>query len=244
MLFSIVIPTYNHFYDLLRPCLDSIERNTNLTDGQKEIIIVSNGSTDETVGYIEFKKRSGLPYKILDFPKPLGFPKAVNIGCLAARGDFLVILNNDVEILACTKDIWLLEMLMPFSDPEVAVSGPVKIVNEATNREFVMFFCVMIRKSVFEQLNGLDESFYPGFGEDVDFCIRATLAGYRLEQVPKGSKLVPKEGEPNVTKVSFPINHKSFQTFGHFVTFHEVSERSNKLLFQKYGRTGDSRENE
>ena len=73
---SIIIPTYNRF-DLLKTCLDSVEKYTNLKD--KEIVIVSNGCKDKTVRFIKLKQDIGLPYKLLEFPRPIGFPKAINI---------------------------------------------------------------------------------------------------------------------------------------------------------------------
>jgi GT2 family glycosyltransferase len=228
---SIIIPTYNHFSDLLRPCLESIEKYTNLSD--KEIIIVSNGSTDDTIPYIEYKKRCGLPYKLLDFPRPIGFPKAINIGALASQGDFLAVVNNDIEILPSVIDAWTNIMLEPFVRPDVAVSGPVQVTNDITNRVFILFFCALIKRSIFEQLNGLDEIFSPGYGDDVDFCIRAKLKGYKCIKVPEGGRI---EQDGNITLVDFPIKHISFATFKESVKLSERIKKSNDILYQRYGR--------
>jgi N-acetylglucosaminyl-diphospho-decaprenol L-rhamnosyltransferase len=43
---------------------------------------------------------------------------------------------------------------------------------------------LMFRRDVWERLGGLDERFYPVWFEDVDFCRRATEAGYRIEYIP------------------------------------------------------------
>jgi N-acetylglucosaminyl-diphospho-decaprenol L-rhamnosyltransferase len=43
---------------------------------------------------------------------------------------------------------------------------------------------LMVRRDVWESLGGMDESFYPVWFEDVDFCRRATDAGLRIEYVP------------------------------------------------------------
>lgn len=43
---------------------------------------------------------------------------------------------------------------------------------------------LMVRRDVWERLGGFDESFHPVWFEDVDFCLRAAQAGYRIEYVP------------------------------------------------------------
>ena len=228
---SIIIPTYNHFSDLLKPCLDSVEKYTDLSD--KEIIIVSNGSTDETVPYIEYRKKCGLPYKVFDFPKSIGFPRANNVGALAAGGEFLVLLNNDAVILPCVNDAWIKIMMDPFIDSKMAVTGPVSTVNEPTNNPFIIFVCAMIRKTVYDQLNGLDKAFDPGYGEDVDFCIRVEMAGYKFVKVPVGGRVIQ---NGNITLVDFPIKHISFGTFKDTVKLQERMKKSNEILYERYGR--------
>ena len=93
MKFSIVIPTLNR-WDLLNKCLRSIKENTDLTDA--EVIVVSNGCTDHTPTY--FKSVYKAPFHIIEWPKPLGYPKAVNMGMSAATGDYVILLNNDTEL--------------------------------------------------------------------------------------------------------------------------------------------------
>jgi len=191
----------------------------------KEIIIVSNGSTDETVPYIEYKKRLGLPYKFLDFPRPIGFPKAINVGVLAAEGEYLVLLNNDAVILPSKKNEWIETLIKPFlEDKKVAVSGPAKIRNLETSRFFVTFFCTMIKRSIFEELNGLDEIFTPGVCEDVDFCCRAEDKGYKTVMVPTDQfQGVDLPGQAML--VSFPICHPAGS-----ITFNGVEGHDKKRL--------------
>ena len=232
---SIIIPTYNHFSDLLRPCLETVEKYTDLKD--KEIIIVSNGSTDETVPYIEYRKKCGLPYKVFDYPKPLGFPRANNVGAFAAQGEYLVLLNNDALILPCVKDAWINIMMDPFEiDSKVGVSGPVATVNVDTNRFFIIFVCAMVKRTVWEQLNGMDEIFNPGYGDDVDFCIRAEMAGHKLVKVPVGGRVIQ---DKNLTLVDFPIKHLSFGTFKDHVKLQERLRKSGEILFKRYGKIGE-----
>ena len=110
---SIVIPTYNHLSDALRPCLESIVKFTDLSS--TEVIVVSNGSTDGTQ---DFVRALGEPFKLLDHPEPIGYPKAVNAGIREATGEYVVLLNNDTALLDQQANTWIDMMLQPFEDPE------------------------------------------------------------------------------------------------------------------------------
>ncbi len=229
---SIIIPTYNRF-DLLKTCLDSVEKYTDLKD--KEIVIVSNGCKDKTVRFIKLKQDIGLPYKLLEFPRPIGFPKAINVGALASEGDYLIFLNNDAVILSSTIDLWIDCLINPFiRDPKVAVSGPVKVENNESKMCFILFFCSMVKRSIYEELGGVDEIFSPGYGEDVDFCIRAQLKGYKIAQIPYETGKLPKKNGFDV--VNYPINHDSTQTFRHIPDHNKNYAKNSQILKQRYGK--------
>ena len=101
-LISIIIPTCNDFQKLLKPCLDSIERYTNLQN--IEIIIVNNAIPKEQ--YL-FAGLDSSIIKLISYPQPMGYPFAVNRGIEIAQGKFILLLNNDVpenDIILITKD--------------------------------------------------------------------------------------------------------------------------------------------
>ena len=52
MKYSIIIPTYNHCDDLLKPCVEAVIKYSNLED--IELIIIANGCKDETDGYLAY----------------------------------------------------------------------------------------------------------------------------------------------------------------------------------------------
>jgi GT2 family glycosyltransferase len=231
---SIIIPTYNHFSDLLRPCLESVEKYTDLSN--KEIIVVSNGSIDETVPYVEFKKRSNLPYKLLEFPRPIGFPKANNIGALAAEGEYLVLLNNDAVILG---PFWIEILLKPFlEDPKMGITGPCKFkVADLVSKLnfdfwFIVFFCAMIKRSVYEELGGLDEKFSPGRGEDTDFCLTAQKMGYKIRRVPHEEIKL----KDNVEHSEFPIYHVFSRTMTDQEEKEMLDKRNAEYIIKKHSK--------
>ena len=80
MKYSVVIPTYNHCDDFLRPCIESIVQYTHLED--IELIISANGCIDNTLDYLKNLKLPNL--KIVWSDEPLCFPKSVNSGIKVA----------------------------------------------------------------------------------------------------------------------------------------------------------------
>lgn len=206
MKYSIIIPTYNHCNDLLKPCIESIISFSDMSD--VEICISANGCTDGTLDY--FKELSQrIPHvKLAWDEKPLGYARAVNRGIQAATGDFVVLLNNDTAILPSATNEWLDRMSEPFSDPNVGISGILSQFDKILDREFLIFFCVMMRRGIFKELGPLDEDFGLGGNEDKEFCYRAERAGYILKRV---TNMHQNPGDTFIT-TDFPMWHEGEAT--------------------------------
>ena len=121
---SIVIPNKDHTQDLRR-CIDSIFAKT--TYENVEVVVVENGSlTPEIFRYYEELKQK--PYadcvKVVTCQRAEGeafnFSRVVNFGVSQTSGDFLVLLNNDVEIITVN---WLEELLMYAQRQDVGAVG-------------------------------------------------------------------------------------------------------------------------
>ena len=115
-LLTIMIPTRDRV-DLLRACID---RLAEAAGGVRfEILVVDNQSTDpETLAYLDKLIDAG--HQVVSYPHDFSFARQINLGVLHARGDLLLILNNDA---LARNDDWLLRMMEHAQRPEVGLVG-------------------------------------------------------------------------------------------------------------------------
>ena len=227
--YSIIIPTLNHLDDLLKPCLSSILQYTDISDDM-EVVVVANGCTDGTKEYVE---SLGKQFKLLWFDGPLGYTKAINEGIKASSGESLILLNNDTVLLSQAKNTWINMLLDPLKG-DVGITGPMKSRMDYIDHDAIIFFCAAIQRKLFNELGLLDEIYSPGAGEDVDFCIQAERAGYRILQVPDGEQL---KDDPKFMVGSFPIYHAAESTMldeEHAEEWYKIIERNRKLLTERF----------
>ena len=133
-LVSIIIPTKDKL-DYLKRCINSIIDKTNYS--KYEIVIVDTGSKDiETKNYYsELKKDySKNKLRIVSFPEePFNYSKACNFGAKNSKGDYLLMLNNDTEVLS---ENWIEDMLGYAQQKDIAAVGakllyPSKLIQHA-----------------------------------------------------------------------------------------------------------------
>jgi O-antigen biosynthesis protein len=110
---SIIIPCWNQL-EFSRQCVRALLHHTR---SPWELIVVNNGSTDGTGDYLAgLQDASPVPVTVIANSINRGFPAAINQGLHEARGEYLVLLNNDVVV----TDGWL-EQLVALA--EVRVEG-------------------------------------------------------------------------------------------------------------------------
>jgi len=221
---SIVIPTYNHLEDCLRPCLESLLRYTDLSG--IEVIIVCNGCTDGTKEYLKDKS-----VKVVWFDEGLGYTKAVNEGIKKTKGDKIVVLNNDTILLEQPRNTWIKRLCDPLKD-DVGVTGVRHMTDSASQRDFVVFFCAAFTRDIWNKCGPLNEEYSPGYGEDIEFCIKVNELGYRCISVAKD---LGQKGQYNIS--DFPIFHRPESTMldnEHKDNWYKVVERNRMKLEQKY----------
>ena len=229
MKYTIIIPTYNHCDDLLKPCLESIFRYTDMQD--VELLVSANGCTDNTKEYLDqltyqfdslgFKKN----FRVFWSDKPLGYAGANNVAIEQAVGEKIILLNNDVILLEQPKNLWLEMLDRQFQiNPHCGISCLVKEFSPPANVHFAVFFCVMIAREVFDKIGLLNTVYGAGAGEDTEFCIEAERAGYEVCQVDG----VALDNVANWWTGSFPLYHKGEGTYHDKVLFPDW----NNIFFQ------------
>lgn len=235
MKYSIVIPTYNNCEKYLKPCIDSIMKYSKLED--IELIVSANGCTDNTKRYLDYVISAfeyygyGHNFKYVIRPEPSGYARATNDGIKIATCDKIVLLNNDTVLLEQRQNQWL-EMLAADGD----ISGPIVQFSPEANHMFCVFFCVMIDRKVFDKIGLLNEEYGVGTGEDVEFCIEAMRAGFRMVEA------APKQlDNPTMYSGGFPIYHVGEGTVHDpdlVQDFNSVFARNGRKLARKYNPTG------
>jgi O-antigen biosynthesis protein len=110
---TIIIPTRDGL-ELLRRCVDSIDANTDYKN--YEIIIIDNGSEDEAT----LKYLGRTPHRVIRDDGPFNFSRLNNLAASEADGEYLLLLNNDVEVISSE---WLRAMVEQAQRPEVGAVG-------------------------------------------------------------------------------------------------------------------------
>jgi GT2 family glycosyltransferase len=206
---SVVIVTWNSVEHISR-CLSSLCIQT---FQDFEVIVVDNGSTDDTLNAIQ-KYRAKLDIIVEQIEINHGFAAANNLGARMARGKWLALLNADaypepdwLEQLLCAAEqnppyIFFSSRQIQFHAPDLLdgagdayhISGlawrnayklPSRI--HALEKKEVFSACAaaaLYRRADFLQVGGFDEDYFSYF-EDVDLGFRLRLAGKKCLYVPE-----------------------------------------------------------
>ncbi len=172
MKYSVVIPTYNNCEKYLKPCIDSIVKYTEMTD--IELVISANGCTDNTAQYLAYLQTAIPNLRTVWNKDPIGYAKATNEGIKASTCQKIVLLNNDTILLNQPKNRWLEWLDQSDVNYILGQYSPI------TQRQFGIFFCVMIDLKVFTTIGLLNEDYETGGCEDIEFCFKAEKEGFTL----------------------------------------------------------------
>ena len=207
---SILIPTCDHIRDL-ETCVESIYARTTYPDF--ELLLIENNSKEEQTfrSYERMRKEHPDTLKVLTWQgKGFNYSALNNFGARYATGEYLLLLNNDTEVITPG---WLEEMVMYAQQKRVGCVGAKLLYPDDTIQHAGVGFgiggvaghlhkyfpatsdgymgrlnyvqdvygdtaaCLLIRKEIYDEVHGLDESYAVAFN-DVDFCVRVREAGY------------------------------------------------------------------
>lgn len=200
---SVVIVTYNN-WSFTKQCLNSLFLTNDYPN--LEVIVVDNMSTDET--RIELSRIMHPQLKVILSPVNTGFAGGNSIGCKASSGDYIILLNNDTilspgwihRLISPLRERNDIGMTGPVSnsvgndqaldffvgDP---IQGPDKLwllefyrmyKHQYYETELLGFYCVAIKREVYEKVGDLDTNYGIGMFEDDDYCERVKALGYKL----------------------------------------------------------------
>lgn len=201
--YSIIIPTFNKLEQFLKPCVESLLKYTDFSD--KELIIVSNGCQD---GTYEWLQQQDYPFlKFYRDESALGYAKAVNRGFELSEGEYVILLNNDTLIQESPVDNWIKLLQEPFDKiSSCGASGPIMNYQDRLKFYFLVFCCVMIKRTVYDEIGWLNEIDYNiGAGEDIEFCYKLIEKGYTLQLAPHNTPNYI--NAYNIQSNSFPLTH-------------------------------------
>ncbi len=209
-LVSVLIPNKDHTDDL-EVALNSLYNKC--TYKNFEVIVIENNSTEEeTFAYYKEAEKKYPNLKVVYYKGGFNFSAINNFGFTYTKGEYIMLLNNDVEVI--TPNLFE-SMLGYVMRPEVGIVGVKLLYNDDTIQHAgvllgagglachmfkglpdnapgyfcraittqdvsaVTAACFMVKRSVYEEVDGLDETFEVAFN-DVDFCLKVREKGYLI----------------------------------------------------------------
>ena len=212
-LVSVIIPSKDHS-DMLMRCVNSIKEKTKWKN--YEIIIAENNSVQKETFDCYQKLQEDPRIRVITWEREFNYSAINNFAVREARGEYLLFLNNDVEVIS---EGWMTFMLGNCQRREVGIVGaklyyPDDTIQHAgtiigiggiaghaflnmprsrtgylhkasiqLNLSAVTAACMMMKRSVFENLQGFEERLGVAFN-DVDLCLRTVQAGYLVVYLP------------------------------------------------------------
>jgi O-antigen biosynthesis protein len=204
---SIIIPVYNQILYTFN-CLRSIAHTM---DGSLpfEVIVIDDCSTDDTQQVLEMV--SGIA--TARNPQNLGFIGSCNRGASLAKGQYLVLLNNDTVVLQncftelletfnIVPDAGLVGAKLIYPDGQLQEAGGIiwqdgsawnyGRCDDPNKLEYCYLrevdycsgACIMLPEQLFEQLGGFDSYYKPAYCEDTDLAFQVKRAGYKVLYQP------------------------------------------------------------
>jgi GT2 family glycosyltransferase len=196
--------------DHLAACLASLRAHIH-PGTPHEIVIVLNGATADVCRYVESVVRDAT---VVRSAVNLGFAGGCNVGAAAAAGEYLVFLNDDtlvepgwleslIETADRHPDAGAVGSQILFPDGGVQEAGSVVFADGSTTAvgrldgvpraafdflrrvEYCSGCSLLVRRTVWDEIGGFHEDYFPAYYEDTDFCLTARARGYTVLYQPR-----------------------------------------------------------
>lgn len=257
---SIVIPVHDH-WDVTQACLRSIGAST--PSASYEVVVVDDASQDPTRHALTTVEG----VRVVRLDRNVGYLHACNEGARRARGRYILLLNNDVEVV----DGWLDALIDAMeSHASVGAVGAKLVYPDGRLQEagsiiwsdghgwnygrgndphhpafcfvrevdYCSAACLMVRRDLFERLGGFDERYAPAYYEDSDLAFGIRSLGYRVLYQPD-AVVVHHEGVSHGTDVS--VGTKRFQDLNRAEFVKKWSEQLARQLPNSVDNVGIAR---
>ena len=177
------------------------------------VVVVADTPTPASV-IQKLQDLGGDRLEIINYDRPFNFAEKNNLGAMSCESDLILLLNDDTEIItddalevmvAMFNDpqVGVVGPMLLFEDSTIQsaghifspdptdlyrarspeTSGPQNLLRVQREASSLIAACMLIRRDVFEQVGGLCLGF-PGNWNDIDFCLKVQLAGYRAIFTP------------------------------------------------------------
>ena len=206
---SVVVPNYNGIA-FVEACLRTLTQDAPVA----EVVLVDNGSVD---GSLELVKERFPEVKVIALEKNYGFCRAANEGMRRVTSPYVILLNNDTEVLPGFTDALVSALqleprafsagakMIQLHNPEkiddagnfycafgwAFARGKDKSVEYYEKSDEIFAGCggaVIYRKSILERIGYFDEAHF-AYLEDIDLGWRARIAGFKNIYVPRAKVL-------------------------------------------------------
>lgn len=213
-LISLIIPNKDHIEDLDK-CISSIEQKSTY-DNYEYIIVENNSENEETFRYYKDLEKENPRVHVVCWEGEFNYSAINNYGAKFAKGEYLLLLNNDTEIIngSCLEEmigycmhdnVGAVGARLYYSDETIQHAGVIVGFGGIAGHAFiglprsangyfsriicaqdmsaVTAACMMVKKSVFEEVGGLSTELQVAFN-DIDLCMKIREAGYLIVYNP------------------------------------------------------------
>lgn len=210
---SIIIPNMDHVRDL-KTCITSVLEKTTWTS--YEILIVENNSRESATFHYYEQLKKNPKIRVITWGGGFNFAAINNFAVNDAKGDYVLLLNNDTEVIegewltrmlehAQRKDVGAVGAMLYYPDGTIQHAGVIIGLSSLAGHAFknmdrntigyfgrthivqdvsaVTAACLLMRKTVYAEVDGLDESFAVAFN-DIDLCMKIRKKNYLIVWTP------------------------------------------------------------